>query len=90
MITQSLMTAGKWILSAILNVLDILPNFPEGVITALDDYLDLVFSNLSILPFFFPVSFGLSILSIVFVMSNWKRIYHFILWVWHKVPLSSD
>lgn len=90
MIVQALMTAGKWILSAILNVLDILPNFPDGVITALNDFFDLVFSNLAILPFFFPVSFGLSILSIVFVMANWKRIYHFILWVWHKVPLSSD
>lgn len=90
MIVEGLMTAGLWILDAILDVLDVLPSFPEGPATAIASYLDLVFDNVTILPFFFPVSFAAPILAIVFLMANWKRIYHFILWVWHKVPISSD
>lgn len=90
MVFEALMNAGLWILNAILDVLDVLPNFPDSVVSALNDFFDLLFANLSLLWFFFPVSFGLHILGIVFLMANWKRIYHFILWVWHKVPISSD
>lgn len=90
MIVEGLMTAGRWILNAFLNVLDLLPNFPDEALIAMDDFLNLVFSHLGLLWFFFPVRFALSILGVVFVMANWKRLYHIILWVWHKVPLSSD
>lgn len=90
MIVEALMNAGLWILNALLNVLDVLPSFPDSAILAIADYLDLVMDNTAILPFFFPVDFALPIVGIVFLMANWKRVYHFVLWVWHKVPLSSD
>lgn len=90
MIIEALMTAGLWIVNAILDVLDVLPNMPESVISALDQFLALVFDNAGLVDFFFPISFALPILSTVFVLSNWKRLYHFILWLWHKIPISSD
>lgn len=90
MILEGLMTAGLWILNSFLDVLDILPTFPVAVISALSDFLDLIFDNACLVPFFFPVPFALVILAIVFPMANWKRIYHFIMWIWWKIPWSSS
>lgn len=90
MIVEGLMQAGVWILNAILNALDILPTMPADVVTAINAYLQLVFDNVVILPFFFPVSFAAGMLPVVLILANWKRLYHFIMWVWHKVPISSD
>lgn len=86
MIVEALINFGLKIVDAFLTLLDVLPNMPESVVTAIGNYLDLVFDNMDILPFFFPVSFAMPILAIVIVMANWKRIYHFVKWVYDFIP----
>lgn len=84
------MDVGLVIVNALLAVLDILPAMPDIVLSAVDDFMDLVIDNAYLTSFFFPVSFALPILTIVAFMANWKRIYFFLMWVWRKIPISSD
>lgn len=86
MIIEALLNFGLNIIDALLDLLDVLPNMPESVVTAIGNYLDLVFDNMDILPFFFPVSFALPLLGIVIVLANWKRLYHFIKWAYDLLP----
>lgn len=90
MIFEALMDAGLWILDAFMDVLDVLPAMPDSVISALSQFLSLLFDNACLVSFFFPVSFAVPILIIVFTLSNWKRIYHFLMWIWRKIPISSE
>lgn len=91
MIIEGLMNMGLWVFEALLDILDVLPNLPGTVISSVDSFFNLVLSNLDLLYFVFPcVDYALSLLGIVFILSNWRRLYHMIMWVWHKVPISSD
>lgn len=90
MIIEALMDVGVFIVRAILEVLDVLPRMPNSIVVAVDDFVLLILRNARLVDFFFPISFGVSILTIVVVLANWKRVYHFILWIWHKVPISSE
>lgn len=67
-----------------------LPDFPESLISSLNYYLDLIFNNLNFLGFFFRGSTISTIASIAVTLFVFTKLYHFIMWIWRKLPISSS
>lgn len=82
------MNAGLFLLDVILNFLDLLPDMPEEVISVLDQFFDLIFSNgWSLACFLIPMDFALILLPLVILVANFERVYHLIMWVLRKIPM---
>lgn len=67
-----------------------LPNFPDSLINSLDYYMDLIFNNLDFLGFFFRGSTISLVASTAVSLFLFTKLYHFIFWVWRKLPISSS
>jgi hypothetical protein len=89
MILEKMFDVGIWIIEAIMNLMDVLPAFPESLVTALNSFFDLIFNNLTILGFFFPISFAKVIIPMMVVVINFEHIYTFIMWVLKKIPMIN-
>ena len=88
MITEALMNAGLFLMNAILNFLDLLPDMPSEVISVLDEFFDLIFTNgWSLACFLIPMDFALILLPLVILVVNFERVYHLIMWVLRKIPM---
>ena len=88
MITEALMNAGLFLMDAILNFLDLLPDMPSEVISVLDEFFDLIFTNgWSLACFLIPMDFALILLPLVILVVNFERVYHLIMWVLRKIPM---
>ena len=55
MLVEALGNLGVQILNAVLNILDVLPDMPQTVVSALSNFFDLVFDNCSLIGFFVPL-----------------------------------
>lgn len=87
MITEALINIGLFFFDVILNFLDLLPDMPEEVISVLDEFFDLVFTNgWSLACFVIPMDFALILLPLVILVVNFERVYHLIMWVLRKIP----
>lgn len=88
MLTEALINAGMFLFDVILNFLDLLPDMPEEVVTVLDEFFDLIFTNgWSIACFVIPMDFALMLLPLVILVANFERVYHLIMWVLRKIPM---
>lgn len=77
----------NWILSAIAVVF---PVFPEGFLTTISSYIQLIIDNGSALFFFVirPSTFFIAI-DILFFIYVAEPAYHFVMWVLRKVPFLN-
>lgn len=90
MITEALMNAGLFLLDTLLNFLDLLPDMPEELVTVLDEFFDLIFTNgWSIACFVIPMDYALTLLPLVILVVNFERVYHLIMWVLRKIPIAG-
>lgn len=90
MITEALMNAGLFLMDAILNFLDLLPDMPADLVSVLDEFFDLIFTNgWSLACFLIPMDFALILLPLVILVVNFERIYHLIMWVLRKIPIAG-
>ena len=87
MLIETLINWGLQLLNAILNVLDILPDMPASVVSALDSFFDLIFDNLSLLNFFLPVTYVASFVLVAVLVENFEHIYSAVMWVLRKIPM---
>ena len=88
MLTEALINAGMFLFDVILNFLDLLPDMPEEVVTVLDEFFDLIFTNgWSIACFVIPMDFALILLPLVILVVNFEKVYHLIMWVLRKIPM---
>lgn len=87
------------ILEAILNlvrlllqfIFALLPDIPDIEISLLEDltsYIDLIFDNLELLPFFIDINTIQVLVPLVLIVINFEHIYHFAIWVLKKLPLG--
>jgi len=66
-----------------------IPSMPNELITSINNFLDLVFENLSLLGFFIrPLTFKILIPLIIFVLS-FKYIYKVLMWFIRKIPFIN-
>lgn len=90
MITEALMNAGLFLLDTLLNFLDLLPDMPQELVTVLDEFFELIFSNgWTIACFVVPMDYALVLLPLVILVVNFERVYHLIMWVLRKIPIAG-
>lgn len=86
MLVEGLFTAVTWLIDAILNLLDVLPEFPEELVTSVEEFFALIFDNLSILGFLVPLSTIKILIPLVILVINFEDVYAFIMWLLRKIP----
>ena len=90
MLTEALINAGMFLLDVLLNFLDLLPDMPPELVSVLDEFFDLIFTNgWSIACFVIPMDFALILLPLVILVVNFERVYHLIMWVLRKIPIAG-
>ena len=86
MLVEALFTAVTWLIDAILNVLDVLPDFPADLVNSVEAFFSLIFDNLSILGFFVPLSTVKILIPLVILVINFEDVYAFVMWLLRKIP----
>lgn len=90
MITEAIFALVTLILNGILNLLDVLPDFPETLVSSINSFFDLIFSNLSLLSFFVRIETIQIIIPLFILVYNFEHIYKFIMWIVRKIPVSIN
>lgn len=66
-----------------------LPAIPETITSGINQFLDLIFNNLTLLGFFIrPLTFQIAV-PLLLVIINFERLYHLTMWILHKIPMLS-
>lgn len=86
MLVEALFTAVTWLIDAILNVLDVLPEFPEELVASVEEFFSLIFDNLAVLGFFLPLPTVKILIPLVLLVINFEDVYAFIMWLLRKIP----
>lgn len=86
MLVKAFLSLCNLICNVILGIFDILPDFPEAARLAISDFFDLIFSNCSLISFFLPVDFAVSVLLCSVAVMNFDKIYKVLMWVLRKIP----
>lgn len=89
MITAAIITLVGIVLKVVFAFIH-LPDFPAGVTSSLDYYMDLIFNNLDFLGFFFRGSTISIVATSAVTLFVFSKLYKFTMWVWHKLPISSS
>lgn len=86
MLVEALFTAVTWLIDAILNLLDVLPEFPEELVASVESFFSLIFDNLAVLGFFLPLPTVKILIPLVLLVINFEDVYAFIMWLLRKIP----
>ena len=87
MLVEALGNLGGQVLNAVLNILDVLPDMPQTVVSALSNFFDLVFGNCSLIGFFVPLPLVKVLLPLVVLVVNFEHIYAGVMWILRKIPV---
>ena len=86
MLVEALFTVGKWLLTALFSLLDLLPDFPESLVSSLNRFFDLIFGNMSVLGFFVPLDTLKVLIPLTIAVIKFEDIYTFFMWIIKKIP----
>ena len=90
MIWISFLSLVFFILNVVFGLLPNIPSVPESLITYVDQFLDLIFSNSGIVGFFLPMDVVKIALPLAIVIINFDYIYKMIMWIVRKLPQSIE
>lgn len=86
MLVEYLFNGAISLLNGILDLLDVLPEFPEDLVTSMDSFFSLIFDNLPLLGFFVRLDTVKILVPLVIVVINFEDIYAFVMWILRKIP----
>lgn len=90
MILQTIFDAIKNLLLVIFGLLPNVPQFPETMMNSIETVFDTIFNNLDLLGLFVRIETIKVLVPLLIVAINFEHIYHFIMWIVKKIPLSID
>lgn len=90
MILEAIFSLIKILLDFVFALLPNVPNFDIALLSSLNTYIDLIFDNLGLLGFFVDINTVKVLVPLVIIAINFEHVYHFALWVIHKLPIGSD
>ena len=90
MIWISLLGLIFFIINVIFGIFPNIPPVPEEFSSAVSNFFDLIFSNSGFVGFFLPMNLVKIAIPIVIVLVNFKYVYHIIMWIVRKLPISTD
>ena len=66
-----------------------LPAFPEELSNTINNFLDIIFDNVSLLGFFIrPATLNILIPALIIII-NFEKLYKFIMWILRKIPFLN-
>lgn len=66
-----------------------IPSFPAELTASIDNFLDLIFDNLSLLGFFIRPTTLKVVIPVLLIVINFELIYKLIMWIVRKLPFIS-
>lgn len=90
MIIESLVNLITVIIKLLVVPFNILPDTPQGLETAVNYYLDLVFDNLDFISFFVNVGTLKAVALVAIAIWTVNHTYSLLIWIIHKLPFSID
>lgn len=86
MLVEAFFNGAISILNGILDLLDVLPDFPADLISSMNSFFALIFDNLSLLGFFVRLDTVKLLIPLVIVVINFEDVYAFVMWILRKIP----
>lgn len=90
MILEAIMNLVKVLLNVVFALLPDVPNLDITLLDSLTQYINMIFNNLGLLGFFVRISTIKALVPLVIIAINFEDIYHFVMWVVKKLPLSTE
>ena len=90
MILELIITAITFVLKTVLSILPNIPQLPNSIMTSLDNVFEVIFDNVGLLGLFVRISTIKLLVPLVILVVNFQHIYHFVMWIIKKLPLSID
>lgn len=89
MILEIILNLIKGLFIFVFGLLPDLPDVPDSIQNVVSDYFNLITENLSFISFFLDVNYTKILISILLILISFELYYKFILWIYHKIPISS-
>ena len=89
MLFEWVLSFGQMVISAILNILDFVPDMPPGAISALNNFLNIIKTSFNLLCTFVDINMLRILFPIVLIIINFDFVYRVIMWVLRKIPILS-
>ena len=86
MLVESLFNGAISLINGILDLLDVLPEFPSDLVDSMNSFFSLIFDNLPLLGFFVRLDTVKILIPLVIVVINFEDIYAFVMWILRKIP----
>lgn len=78
------------IIKTLLSIVPNLPSLPDFVSTSIEGLFDLVFDNVQLLGFFISIDMIKILVPCIILVENFDHLYHFVIWVIKKIPISME
>lgn len=88
MILQAILDLLKNVLFTVFGWIN-LPNLPQGLLDALDAFLDLIFDNVGVLGFFVRPATIIITIPVVIIILNFDKVYKLTMWILKKIPMLN-
>lgn len=90
MIIEALVNLVTSLLKIVFNLLPNVPQLPDNLLSSLDRVMTTIFDNLDLLGIFIRIDTIKILVPLVVIAYNFEHIYHFVIWLVKKIPLSID
>lgn len=90
MIIEVIINLVTILLKFIFDLLPDVPDFPQSLLSSIDNVTSVVFNNLSLLGLFVRIDTIKILVPLVIIVVNFEHIYHFAMWVIKKLPISTE
>ena len=88
MIITLILNALRGLLFGVFSWINI-PGFPDDIMNGVNNFLDIIFGNLSLLGFFIrPVTLSI-VIPILILLLNFEEVYKFVMWILKKIPVLN-
>ena len=87
MLLEWVLSFGQMIISAILNLLDLVPDMPPQAISVLNNFLDIIKTSFNLLCTFVDINMLRILFPIVLIIINFDFVYRVVMWVLRKIPV---
>lgn len=90
MILEWLVGSFFGIIKTLFSIIPDLPSLPDFVGSSIYGLFDLIFDNLQLLGFFISIDMIKVLVPLIILIENFDHIYHFIIWLIKKIPISIE
>ena len=89
MIIELLLTLISAVIKIVFAIIN-LPPFPQDLQNSISTYMDSIFDNIGFLGFFVRPTTLSIVATTAIVVISFHRLYKVTVWIWNKLPISSN